>query len=161
MPLHSAILDAGFISYLQSLPPGPLFASLKIDSYGKRATHASKITNKWLREVVGIVDPLKPFYSLGHSGITDLRTARTPNGEVAVKEKVEMYLTAHGKKDIRQLRPVSGHRIEGRYRVGQKPVIGRSGTRRGRRLAPIAGIAGSGEIQTCQRNSRQGIEGPV
>jgi hypothetical protein len=43
---------------------------------------------------------LKPFYSLRHSGITDLRTARTPNGEVAVKEKVEMYLTAHGKKDV-------------------------------------------------------------
>jgi integrase len=100
MPLHSGILNAGFIPYLRSLPPGPLFASLRLDSYGKRATHASKITNKWLREVVGIDDPLKPFYSLRHSGITDLRTARTPNGEVAVKEKVEMYLTAHGKKDI-------------------------------------------------------------
>lgn len=35
-----------------------------------------------------------------HSGITDLRVARTPNGEIAVKEKVEMYLVAHGKKDI-------------------------------------------------------------
>jgi hypothetical protein len=61
MPLHSAILDAGFISYLQLLPPGPLFAFLKIDGYGKRATHASKLTNKWLREVVGIDDPSKPF----------------------------------------------------------------------------------------------------
>ena len=80
-------------------PPGPLFAALKLDSYGKRATHASKITNKWLHEVVGINDPLKPFYSLRHSGITDLRVARTANGEIAVKEKVEMYLTGHGKKD--------------------------------------------------------------
>ena len=76
MPVHSGILNAGFIPYLQSLPPGPLFASLRLDSYGTRATHASKITNKWLREVVRIVEPLKPFYSLRHSGITDLRVAR-------------------------------------------------------------------------------------
>lgn len=90
MPLHSGIVGAGFVPYLQSLPPGPLFASLKLDSYRKRATHASKLTNKWLREVVGINDPAKPFYSLRHSGITDLRVARTANGEIAVKERITL-----------------------------------------------------------------------
>ena len=157
IPLHSAILDAGFISYLQSLPPGPLFASLKIDSYGKRATHASKITNKWLHEVVGILDPLKPFYSLRHSGITDLRTARTPNGEVARQgESRDVSDRPWQERHPWQLRPVSGHRIEGRNRVGQKPVIGRSGTPRGRRLEPVGGMVGSAEFQTRPRNRRQG-----
>jgi hypothetical protein len=160
MPLHSGILNAGFIPYLQSLPPGPLFASLRLDSYGKRATHASKITNKWLREVVGINDPTKPFYSLRHSGITDLRFARTANGEIAVKQNVEMYLTAHAKKDVHGgYGEYPAHEFEGRNRVGQKPIIGPSSTRRGPGLAPVAGMMGSGQIQTRQRNSRQGIEG--
>jgi hypothetical protein len=45
----------------------------------------------------GITDPDKPFYSLRHCGITDLRVARTSNGEVAVKPDIERYMTAHGK----------------------------------------------------------------
>jgi hypothetical protein len=38
-----------------------------------------------LREVVGIKDEAKPFYSLRHSGITDLRTARNSNGDLAAR----------------------------------------------------------------------------
>ena len=72
-----------------------------------------------------------------------------------------MHLTGHAKKDVHgncgqyPVTEFKGHQ------VGQNPVIGRSGTRRGRRLAPVAGMVGSGEIQIRQRNSRQGIEGPV
>ena len=53
----------------------------------------------WLGNTVGITDPDKPFYSLRHSGITDLRVARIANGEIAVKPDIERYITAHGKKD--------------------------------------------------------------
>jgi hypothetical protein len=38
---------------------------------------------------LSITDPDKPFYSLRHSGITDLRVARTANGEIAVKSDIE------------------------------------------------------------------------
>ena len=99
MALHSAVLDEGFIEFLQAAGDGPLFASLSLDSYGKRAGQASNLTSNWLRDVMGIEDPAKPFYSLRHSGITDLRIARTPNGEIAVKDRIELYLTAHGKRD--------------------------------------------------------------
>jgi integrase len=99
MALHSAVLDEGFIDFLQAAGDGPLFSTLALDSNGKRAGQASNLTSTWLRDVVGIKDPDKPFYSLRHSGITDLRIARTPNGEIAVKPDIERYLTAHGKRD--------------------------------------------------------------
>ncbi len=99
MALHSAVLAEGFEAFLQAQGDGPLFATLDLDSYGKRAGQASTLTSTWLREVVGIKDPDKPFYSLRHSGITDLRVARTASGEIAVKPDIERYLTAHGKKD--------------------------------------------------------------
>jgi hypothetical protein len=50
-------------------------------------------------KTVRIADPGKPFYSLRHSGITDLRVARTADGAVAIDKDIQRYLTAHGKKD--------------------------------------------------------------
>jgi hypothetical protein len=97
--LPSALLDEGFLAYRESVGDGPLFPMLRLDTYGKRAGQASNRTGEWLRNTVGITDPDKPFYSLRHSGITDLRVARTANGEIAVKPDIERYMTAHGKKD--------------------------------------------------------------
>ncbi len=97
--LHSALLDEGFLVYRESVGDGPLFPNLRIDGYGKRAGQAATDLSDWLRNVVKMTDPDKPFYSLRHSGITDLRTARAPDGSPAVKDDVERYLTAHGKKD--------------------------------------------------------------
>ncbi len=97
--LPSALLDEGFLAYRESVGDGPLFPMLRLDTYGKRAGQASTRTGEWLRKTVGITDPDKPFYSLRHSGITDLRVARTANGEIAVKPDIERYMTAHGKKD--------------------------------------------------------------
>ncbi|HWX32618.1 MAG TPA: hypothetical protein VNZ53_34960 [Steroidobacteraceae bacterium] len=97
--LHSALLHEGLLAYRESIPDGRLFPRLSLDIYGKRAGQASNRTGEWLRNVVGITDPDKPFYSLRHSGITDLRVARTASGEIAVKPDIERYLTAQGKKD--------------------------------------------------------------
>jgi hypothetical protein len=66
----------------------------------KRVGHASNRTREWLRNVVGMTDPDKPFLQpTAHSGITDLRVARTASDEIAVKPDIERYLTAHGKTD--------------------------------------------------------------
>ena len=43
----------------------------------------------FLSSAVRITDPDTPFYSLWHSGITDLWVARTANGEIAVKPDIE------------------------------------------------------------------------
>jgi hypothetical protein len=72
----------------------------------------------WLGNLVGITDPDKPFYSLRHSRITDLRVARTTSGEIAVKPDIERYLTAHGKEDEHGGMANSGQGFEGGNRVG-------------------------------------------
>jgi hypothetical protein len=59
----------------------------------KRAGQASKRTSEWLRNVVGITDPDKPFSGLRHLAITGLRVARKARGEIAVKPDIERYLT--------------------------------------------------------------------
>lgn len=51
VPLHSAVLDAGFIAYVKSLPRGPLFPHVPLDSKGKRGHNASREANTWLHHI--------------------------------------------------------------------------------------------------------------
>jgi integrase len=98
--LHSAILREGFLDYVRSVGDGPLFPQLRLDGYGKRAGQASTDLSDWLRNVVKITDPNKPFYSLRHTAISYLRNTLLPDGSPAVKEDVERYLTGHAGKDV-------------------------------------------------------------
>jgi hypothetical protein len=98
VPLHSALLGEGFLIYVESMGDGPLFPQLRLDGYGKRAGQASTEISDWLRNVVKITDPNKPFYSHRHTAISYLRNTRLPDGSPAVKEDVEHYLTGHAKK---------------------------------------------------------------
>ena len=50
------------------------------------AGHASTEISDWLRNVVKITDPNKPFYSHRHTAISYLRNTRLPDGSPAVKE---------------------------------------------------------------------------
>jgi hypothetical protein len=73
IPLHSAVLAEGFISYVESLPAGPLFPQItKLDSYGRRAGKMTEAVDTWLKKTVGTE---KTFYSHRHSYETFLRSA--------------------------------------------------------------------------------------
>ncbi len=98
VPLHSALLAEGFLDRIASIGDGPLFPELRVDVYGKRAGQASTEISDWLRNVVKITDPNKPFYSHRHTAISYLRNTRLPDGAPAVKEDVERYLTGHARK---------------------------------------------------------------
>jgi integrase len=98
VPLHSALLAEGFLIYVESVGDGPLFPQLRLDGYGRRAGQASTDLSEWLRNVVKITDPNKPFYSHRHTAISYLRNTRGPDGSPAVKEDVERYLTGHARK---------------------------------------------------------------
>jgi hypothetical protein len=98
VPLHSAVLAEGFLNYVGSVGDGPLFPQLSLDTYGGRAGKVTSPISKWLRNVVGITDPNKPFYSHRHTAISFLRNTRTPDGHPAVKEDVERYLCGHSGK---------------------------------------------------------------
>jgi integrase len=98
VPLHSAVLEEDFLGYVKSVGDGPLFPQLRLDGYGKRAGQASTEISDWLRNVVKITDPNKPFYSHRHTATSYLRNTRLPDGSPAVKEDVERYLTGHARK---------------------------------------------------------------
>jgi integrase len=101
-PLHSALLAEGFLEYVQAIKKeygdGPLFPQVTLDAYGRRNGKVSKPISKWLRNVVGIRDPNKPFHSHRHTATSFLRNTRLPDGSPAVKEDVERYLLGHSGK---------------------------------------------------------------
>ena len=97
VPLHSAVLAEGFLDYVGSVGDGPLFPQLSLDTYGRRAGKVTSPISKWLRNVVGITDPNKPFYSHRHTAVS---YTLTPEGHPAVKEDIERYLTGHAGKDV-------------------------------------------------------------
>jgi len=46
---------------------GPLFPNVPLDTYGKRASKVTTECSIWLRNVVKITEPNKPFYSHRHT----------------------------------------------------------------------------------------------
>jgi integrase len=100
--LHSALLAEGFLDYregvIREYGDGPLFPQVSLDAYNRRNGKVSKPISKWLRNVVGIRDPNKPFHSHRHTATSFLRNTRLPDGSPAVKEDVERYLLGHAGK---------------------------------------------------------------
>jgi integrase len=96
------VLAEGFLDYREGIiseyGDGPLFPQIPLDAYGRRNGVSSPIS-KWLRNVVGIKDPRKPFHSHRHTATSYLRNTRLPDGEYAVKTDIERYLLGHSEKD--------------------------------------------------------------
>jgi hypothetical protein len=71
------MLDEGFLDYWRSLPlRGPLFPNVPLDTYDKRASKVTTECSIWLRHVVKLADPNKPFYSHWHTATSgkEIRT---------------------------------------------------------------------------------------
>ena len=69
--------------------------NVPLDTYGKRASKVTTECSIWLRSVVKITDPNKPFYSHRHTATSYLRNTRLPDGSPAVKEDIERYILGH------------------------------------------------------------------
>jgi len=93
IPLHSAVLNAGFLDYVHALPPGLLFPMLKADRDGKLAADASRKLSVWLRETAEIVDPRKVNHSHRHSVESILCN-------LGVREATAFKLTGHAPKTV-------------------------------------------------------------
>jgi hypothetical protein len=63
----------------------------------RQAGQAATDLSDWVRNVVKISDPNKPFYSHGHTAISYLSNTRGPDGSPVVKEDVDRYLTGHAR----------------------------------------------------------------
>ena len=85
LPIHSAFRD-GFVGYVQSLPPGPLFSGLK-PYHGRRADDGSNKLNKWLHKETGIPKG-KSFYWHRHTVKSVLEAKHVP-------DRLNDYLLGH------------------------------------------------------------------
>jgi site-specific recombinase XerC len=88
VPLHRAVLDAGFLKYVSDLPDGPLFPQLDADRDGRRRADASRKLGVWLRETAGITDRRKVNHSHRHSVETLMCAAR-------VRERTAFAVIGH------------------------------------------------------------------
>jgi integrase len=66
VPLHPAVVEAGFLKFVQGVKQGPLFPSMKPDVFGSRGGNATKILGRWVRGL-GLTDErLSPNHSWRH-----------------------------------------------------------------------------------------------
>ena len=74
VPLHSALIAAGFPEFVRAQGEGPLFSNLTPDKFGKRGGNATKILGRWVRDL-GITDlRVSPSHSWRHRFKTLART---------------------------------------------------------------------------------------
>jgi len=66
VPLHPALIEAGFLAFVRKIKKGPLFASLPADRFGSRGGNGTKVLGRWVRSL-GLDDPrLAPNHSWRH-----------------------------------------------------------------------------------------------
>ncbi|MGH8614215.1 MAG: DUF6538 domain-containing protein [Gammaproteobacteria bacterium] len=73
VPLHPAVIEAGFLPFVSNLAPGPLFPALPPDVFGKRGGNATKVLGRWVRRL-GLTDKrISPSHSWRHRFKTQSR----------------------------------------------------------------------------------------
>jgi integrase len=66
VPLHPAVIEAGFLQFVSKSAAGPLFSTLPPDVFGKRGGNATKIIGRWVRGL-GLTDArISPSHSWRH-----------------------------------------------------------------------------------------------
>ena len=66
IPLHPAILDTGFIKFVNGIKSGPLFKDVAPDRFGSRGGNGTKVLSRWVRSL-GLTDTrLSPNHSWRH-----------------------------------------------------------------------------------------------
>ena len=66
VPLHPALIEQGFLKFVNKIGSGPLFAELTPDRFGSRGGNGAKIIARWVRSL-GLKDPrISPNHSWRH-----------------------------------------------------------------------------------------------
>jgi integrase len=93
VPIHSALIDEGFLTFAARGGKGPLFPDLAPDRFGSRGGTGTKILSRWIRSL-GVVDKrISPNHSWRHR----LKTLGRRN-ELALD--ILDAMTGHGRKTV-------------------------------------------------------------
>ena len=93
IPLHPALVESGFLSFVQASEAGPLFAHVPPNRFGSRGGNATKVLGRWVRSL-GLTDPrLSPNHSWRHR----LKTLARRHG---LSLDIINAITGHGHKTV-------------------------------------------------------------
>jgi len=93
VPLHAAIVESDFLSFVTASGVGPLFKSIKEDTFGSRRTNASKIVGRYIRGL-GITDhDLAPSHSWRHR-------FKSLGREYGLRQDVEAAIVGHAPQSV-------------------------------------------------------------
>jgi integrase len=90
VPIHPAVLEEGFLNYVQSLREGALFPSVELGGrYNNRADSITRSMGRFVRKTARITDPnISPNHSWRHA-------FETINRDLEIRTDVTNKLTGH------------------------------------------------------------------
>jgi integrase len=88
VPIHTALIELGFMKYVAEQKGQRLFPALKPDKFGRETTAYGRWFGQYLRSTCGITDTRKVFHSTRHLFKDIMR-------EVGVSEEVSDALSGH------------------------------------------------------------------
>jgi integrase len=93
IPVHPALLEAGFVKFATRTKPGPLFADLAPDKFGKRGGNGTKVIGRFVRQL-GLADlRLSPSHSWRHR----IKTLGRRHG---LAQDILDAITGHGSRSV-------------------------------------------------------------
>ncbi|QDM14794.1 site-specific integrase [Tardiphaga sp. vice352] len=93
IPVHPALIEAGFVKFASRAKSGPLFAELAPDKFGKRGGNGTKIIGRFVRQL-GLLDlRLSPSHSWRHR-------IKTLGRRHALAKDILDAITGHGSRSV-------------------------------------------------------------
>ena len=160
VPLHPALIEEGFVTYVQSLKKdGPLFPGIKVDTFGRRGANGSRSLSRWVRDKVGITDARKaPSHSWRHRFADQCRRAGIPRD-------VRFALEGHASSDVGDAYGSEGYPLRVLAEAIGKlpnPLVGSTndtGPEKQETAVPQTAHLNRGDLEAVQRGKRKGLSG--
>jgi integrase len=93
IPIHPALIEEGFLCFVEARNAGPLFSELSPDRFGSRGGSGTKLIGRWVRGL-GITDErISPSHSWRHR----FKTLARRHG---LALDLVNAITGHGRKDV-------------------------------------------------------------
>jgi integrase len=93
IPVHPALIEAGFVKFATRAKPGPLFFELAPDKFGKRGGNGTKVIGRFVRQL-GLIDlRLSPSHSWRHR----IKTLGRRHG---LAQDILDAITGHGSRSV-------------------------------------------------------------
>lgn len=93
VPIHSALIDEGFLKFVETVASGPLFKDLSPDKFDSRGGNGTKMVGRWIRGL-GIIDGrISPNHSCRHRFKTSARLHE-------VRADIGDAIVGHGKQSV-------------------------------------------------------------